>query len=341
MKITNSDILVSVIVPIYNAERYISETIESILNQSLKNIEIILVNDGSTDSSLIICEQYLQKDSRIKFVNQNNSGVSIARNNGLKLANGEYVFFMDSDDTIDSNFLNTSYNVAKKQDFDIVVVGEYCCQRLPNAFALPTWGQFLRHDFLKQHSDIRFPENIQPCEDGLFSNQLLALTKNIGANPAGVYNYRHHEEQNHKKNNDNVEKVLAQIPSWFKILENFYKKHNLFESHALHLALFMEHEPLQLRYLSMALNENQKTHLHELIKGFMQKNVLPFLKDEDKKKLSKYFLFFIAAKNYLEFDNYYQKLKIKNKLQLFLIKFMPISKIRKRVRKELRLSIYR
>ena len=89
MKITNSDILVSVIVPIYNAERYISETIESILNQSLKNIEIILVNDGSTDSSLIICEQYLQKDSRIKFVNQNNSGVSIARNNGLKLANGE------------------------------------------------------------------------------------------------------------------------------------------------------------------------------------------------------------------------------------------------------------
>ena len=59
----------------------------------------------------------------------------------------------------------------------------------------------------------------------MFSNQLLALTKNIGANPAGVYNYRHHENQNHKKNNDNVGEVLAQIPSWFKILEDFYKKY--------------------------------------------------------------------------------------------------------------------
>ncbi|TDO72798.1 glycosyltransferase involved in cell wall biosynthesis [Flavobacterium chryseum] len=341
MRISTIDILVSVIVPVYNAERYISETIESILNQSLSNIEIILVNDGSIDSSLIICEQYLQKDSRIKLVNQNNSGVSIARNNGLKIANGEYVFFMDSDDTIDSNFLNSSYNVAKKQNFDIVVVGEYCCQRLPNVFALPTWGQFLRHDFLKKHSDIRFPENIQPCEDGLFSHQLLALTKNIGENPHGIYNYRHHEDQNHKISNNNVEKVLAQIPSWFEILGNFYKNYNLFESQALHLALFIEHEPFQLRYLSMSLNENQKAHLHELIKEFMQKKVLPFLKDEDKKKLSNYFLFFIDSKGYSEFDKYYQGLKLKYKIKLFLIKFMPISKIRKKVRKELRLSIYR
>jgi len=340
MKITNSDILVSVIVPIYNAERYVSETIESILNQSLNDIEIILVNDGSADSSLIICEQYLQKDSRIKLVNQNNSGVSNARNNGLKLANGEYVFFMDSDDTIDSNFLSTSYNVAKKQNFDIVVVGEYCCQRLPNVFALPAWGQFIRHDFLKKHSDIRFPENIQPCEDGLFSHQLLALTKNIGENPDGMYNYRHHEDQNHKKINDTADKVLVQIPGWFEILEDFYKRYNLFESHSLHLALFIEHEPLQLRYLSMLLNENQKAHLHELIKGFMEKNVMPFLKDEDKKKLSNYFLFFIKSKSYLEFENHYQNLKIKRKIKLFLIKFMPISKIRKKVRKELRLSIY-
>jgi len=339
MKITNSDILVSVIVPIYNAESYLSETMDSILNQSLNNIEIVLVNDGSTDGSLLICEQYLQKDARIKLVNQNNSGVSIARNNGLKLANGEYVFFMDSDDTIDSNFLSTSYNVAKQQNSDIVVVGEYCCKRLPNVFALPTWGEFLKHDFLKKHSDVRFPENIQPCEDGLFSHQLLALTKNIEANPNGIYNYRHHDNQNHKKNN--VEKVLVQIPLWFEILEDFYKKHNLFESHALHLALFIEHEPLQLRYLSMALNENQKADLHKLIKGFMQKNVIPFLKNEDKKKLSNYFLFFINSKDHLEFDNYYKKLKIENKIKLFLIKFMPVSKIRKRVRKELRLSIYR
>lgn len=340
MKITNSNVLVSVVMPVYNSEKFISEAIESVLNQSLKEIELILVNDGSTDKSAVFCEQFSQNNEKVRFLEQKNAGVSNARNNGLKLAKGEYVFFMDCDDTIDSEFLNTSYEVAKKQDLDIVIIGEDCCKRLPNVYALPTMAQLLKHDFLLKHSDIRFPENIQPCEDGLFSHQLLALTTRIGGNPNGLYHYRHHENQNHKSINNGVGKVLEQIPRWFEILEGFYKKNNLHNSHALHLALFMEHEPLQLRYLSMPLDADQKKYLHKLIKEFTQKNVLPFLKDEDKSKLNAYFLFFINSASYLEFEDYYKRLKLKCKIKLFLVKFIPISKIRKRMRKEIRSKVY-
>lgn len=340
MKITNSKILVSVVIPVYNSERFISEAIESVLNQSLKEIELILVDDGSTDKSLMICEQFSQMNERVRLLEQKNSGVSNARNNGLKLANGEYIFFMDSDDTIDSEFLSTSYELAKKQDLDIVVIGEDCCKRLPNVYALPTMAQLLKHDFLLKHSDIRFPENIQPCEDGLFSHQLLALTTRVAGNPSGQYHYRYHENQNHKSINNAVGKVLAQIPRWFEILDDFYKKNNLYNSHSLHLALFMEHEPFQLRYLSMPLDADQKKYLHKLIKEFTQKNVLPFLKEEDKRKLNAYFLFFINSPSHVDFENYYKRLKLKCKVKLFFVKVIPISKVRKRMRKEIRSKIY-
>lgn len=339
MKVANLNILVSVVIPVYNVEKFISEAIESVLAQSIENIEIILVDDGSTDQSLMICKQFLQKDSRVKLLRQENSGVSSARNNGLGEAKGEYVFFMDSDDTIDSDFLKDTYEIAKNQDLDIVIIGEYCCRRLPNVSALPTWAQLLKHDFLMKHPDIRFPNNIQPCEDGLFSHQLLALTTRIGANPAGIYHYRQHENQNHKTNNSNVNKVFLQIPDWFQILDDFYKKYDLYKSHSLHLALFMEHEPYQFRYLSMGLDSNQKRFLHELIKTFAQKNILPFLSIDDKKKLSVSFISFINSKNYLEFDNYYKRLKLKYKIRLFLVRFIPISKIRKRMREQVRNEI--
>lgn len=339
MKIANSNILISVIIPVYNVENFIEETIESVLLQSLKNIEIILVDDGSIDKSLMICEQFSQNDSRIKLLRQKNSGVSNARNNGLELAEGEYVFFMDSDDTIDSEFLKSSYEVAKTGNFDIVIIGEYCCSWLPNVTALPTWAQLLKHDFLIKHSDVRFPANIQPCEDGLFSHQLLALTKRIGTNPAGVYHYRKHENQNHKTNNDSVDKVLLKIPKWFEILDDFYKRNNLYYSHSLHLAFFMEHEPFQLRYLSMPLNEEQKEYLHTIIKTFVLKNILPCLISADEKKLSTSFTYFINSKDSVEFDSFYKRLKLKYKIRLFLVRFIPVSKIRKKMREQVRNEI--
>ena len=173
---------------------------------------------------------------------------------------------------------------------------------------------------------------------------MLALTTKIGANPQGIYHYRQHENQNHKTIKEGVDKVLFQIPQWFVIIDQFYKKYNLYKSHSLHLALFMEHEPYQTRYHSMGLDSNQKEFLFDLIKEFLQKNSIPFLKNEDKKKLSSTFLTFISSANYEDFDSYYKRLKIKYKVKLFLVKFIPISSYRKRMRTEtkdeIKLNIY-
>ena len=116
-----SDVKVSVIVPVYNVEKYLRKCLESLVNQTLKEIEIICINDGSEDSSLDILNEYASKDSRLKIVTQENSGLSIARNNGIKLAKGEYIGFVDSDDWVDINFFENLYNGAIKNNADIAV----------------------------------------------------------------------------------------------------------------------------------------------------------------------------------------------------------------------------
>lgn len=93
--------MISIIVPVYNAEKYLNRCISSLLNQTYYNLEIILVNDGSTDNSKKICENAAKKDSRVKVTNSVNEGVSLARNKGLKRASGDYVSFVDSDDYVE------------------------------------------------------------------------------------------------------------------------------------------------------------------------------------------------------------------------------------------------
>lgn len=111
---------VSVIVPVYNVEDYIRECLDSLINQTLTDIEIILVDDGSKDLSGDICDEYAKKDCRIKVIHKENGGQSSARNAGLKVSTGEYILFVDSDDYIVENTLETLLNEAKKNDADIV-----------------------------------------------------------------------------------------------------------------------------------------------------------------------------------------------------------------------------
>ena len=104
------DSLISVIVPIYNSEKYLDNTIKSIINQTYKNLEIILVDDGSTDKSYEICKKYQKKDNRIKLFHQKNKGVSFARNIGIENSNGEFLTFLDSDDLIDKKMYEKLFN---------------------------------------------------------------------------------------------------------------------------------------------------------------------------------------------------------------------------------------
>lgn len=118
--------LVSVIVPIYNAERYIRRCLDSIRAQTFQNFEVIMINDGTTDSSADIAGEYTV-DPRFKLYNQDNRGVGYARNRGLEMASGEYVAFVDSDDAIVPEHLEKLYAAAAKEDADIVCCGYCCC----------------------------------------------------------------------------------------------------------------------------------------------------------------------------------------------------------------------
>ncbi|MFZ5986464.1 MAG: glycosyltransferase family 2 protein [Bacillota bacterium] len=116
---------VSVIIPIYNVRNYLERTLQVVIDQKLKDIEIILINDGSTDGSEMICDQYAKNDTRVKVIHQKNCGVSYSRNRALDMANGKYVFFMDADDYIEEEMLLNLYELGEKNNSDLVICGFY------------------------------------------------------------------------------------------------------------------------------------------------------------------------------------------------------------------------
>lgn len=112
--------LISVIIPVYNVEKYLHECVDSVLGQTYKNLEIILVDDGSTDSSGKICDEYAEKDSRIVVIHKKNDGPSKTRNAGLNRASGKYIYFLDSDDFITENAMETLVSAAESDSADLV-----------------------------------------------------------------------------------------------------------------------------------------------------------------------------------------------------------------------------
>lgn len=114
---------VSIIIPVYNSENYLDKCISSILKQTLNGIEIILVDDGSTDKSEVICKKYKDSDNRVKFVRKKNGGVSSARNCGVSIAEGEFITFVDSDDYIESNMCEKLYTSAIENKCDVIFSG--------------------------------------------------------------------------------------------------------------------------------------------------------------------------------------------------------------------------
>lgn len=113
--------LISVVIPVYNVEKYLKEALESIIYQEYKNLEIIIINDGSTDTSLEIVKKYMIKDKRIKLIDQKNKGQSKARNRGIEVATGDYIYFFDSDDILAEQALYECYKKIKNSDLDLVV----------------------------------------------------------------------------------------------------------------------------------------------------------------------------------------------------------------------------
>lgn len=287
----------SVIIPIYNTEKYLPECIESVVNQSYPNLEIILVNDGSPGNADEICQKYAQRDRRIKYIKQENQGVSIARNNGIAASSGDYIFFADSDDTLESEFIEKISKVFEKESCDCVVIGENFC-RIPTELigALPAWGIAVTRNFLEKHPDVRFQEHMQPSEDGLFTHKLMALTKNISFCKSAVYFYRQHAASS--EHNIDKNKMLREIPRLLKLLEEFYTKYGLWNE-KLHLLAFIRDEPFA-RYHRTSFSASERKHLFDLLHNFLKKHDLNNV--ELASNFSRHFYLFVTSDFYFTYN---------------------------------------
>ncbi len=194
--------LISVIIPIYNTSKHLPRCLDSVLAQTYTNLQIILVDDGSTDNSGTICDDYATKDSRIKVIHQENQGVSAARNAGLKVATGEYIGFVDSDDFIEPDMYIHLLNLLIQSCSDIAicaVVGEATLIKtdhpvvlVPSDAFYKLYSQLYTHNKLFKKEIVKnlfFKTDIAICEDMVFCFQAFMQAKKIVYTPATKYHY--------------------------------------------------------------------------------------------------------------------------------------------------------
>lgn len=211
----NENYKVTIIVPIYNVEQYIEKCIESILNQTHKNIEIILVDDGSTDACGSICDQYKNRDERVKVIHKRNGGLSSARNAGLEIATGEYISYVDSDDYVNESFIEElldlclKYNKKlscinfceffvenekdiKEENFQITIynendmIQEIVNRERTNNVTYCVWSKLFHRDIIE---NMRFPEG-KTYEDILYTTKAVVNAKGCVYKSNVLYNYR-------------------------------------------------------------------------------------------------------------------------------------------------------
>lgn len=207
--------LISVIIPVYKVEEYLDKCVESVINQSYKNLEIILVDDGSPDSCPKICDEWAKKDNRIKVIHKSNGGLSSARNVGLDIAKGDYIMFVDSDDHIDNNICEHLINLIKQHNCDLAMcelqlfyknnlikddIEEQCIKYSNDEVINQLYNTKINHlmvacgKVFKRHifDEIRFPIN-KLHEDEFTIHKILHNTKSFVTTNLKLYNYLQRE----------------------------------------------------------------------------------------------------------------------------------------------------
>ena len=251
-------VMVSIIIPIYNVGKYLDECLKSVICQSFKDIEIICINDGSTDNSLAILESYAKMDDRVRIINQENGGLGNARNVGLKHAFGDYVVFLDSDDYILSDAITQLYENSLSNDSDIVIfkIARFDFEgninyRLPafdfdSVFADVDFNNFIftysdiksyvlnasfsaclkfyKKKFLDKYDDLMFPEGLA-YEDVPFHVKIMLYAEKISFVPEFLYFYRYNPNSiiNTHSNGKDIFKICNLVES-FLVTNNFYEE---------------------------------------------------------------------------------------------------------------------
>ena len=251
---------ISVIIPVYNVEEFLPQCIESVLSQTYKDFELILIDDGSKDCSSEICRRYAQKDPRVQVVHQKNSGVSVARNKGLSAATGTWITFIDSDDWVDKTFLE-DFQVEKNVDADMICQGLNYIDNATGTVkrnrrfgedrieAPDAEGKMEKYDVLSfgvtvckcfkrsiiEAKNIRFDEQIAYHEDHIFTLSYIYHTHIIATVDACGYNYRcghnasslskrRHPCQNQVRAGLRMMDGLQDISTVFNLSDGYFKK---------------------------------------------------------------------------------------------------------------------
>ena len=293
--------LISIIVPVYNVEKYLNKCIESIINQTYKNLEIILIDDGSTDNSGEICDEYRNKDKRIIVIHKKNGGLSDARNVGIDNANGKYISFIDSDDYVEENYIELLYNTINQYDADMSIAShkviyekniidrstgkKFCAAPkkilemllYDNGIDTSAWGKLYKRELFK---DIKFPKG-RLFEDSATTYKLIDKSKKIAVYSKPVYNYiiRNNSISNEKFS----EKKLDLITSTKEMTEYIKTKYPELNKAC--------NRRLMYAYLStltqLAKSKVKNIKIQKELMGYICKNRREILKDKNIPKRDK------------------------------------------------------
>ena len=205
--------LLTIIIPVYNVESYLPSCLDSVLNQTYKDLEIIMVDDGSTDASGKICDAYEERDTRIRVIHQSNRGVSVARNTGIKEARGEYLYFLDSDDELSPDCIellsqplesraydfvvgqaivegtDREYPVLEMEDGEVIGNAAIIHRYTHGDFYMMSWNKLCKSEFIKRNK-LFFKEGIYGGEDDVWSLEAVLAAETMYAVNAAHYHYK-------------------------------------------------------------------------------------------------------------------------------------------------------
>ncbi|MDR1383304.1 MAG: glycosyltransferase [Planctomycetaceae bacterium] len=274
----NTNINISIIIPVYNVELYLRECLESVVNQTMREIQIICVNDGSTDNSPVILEEYAKKDNRIEIIHQKNQGPGAARNTGMLSVRGKYTYFLDADDWVDTALCEKTYQKALQTGTEILF---FFLQRIDPRKGTPPFTKISQNDkitpnermeildfgfpviklystqFLKQHAFL-FTENLY-FEDVLFHWQTTILANKVVIFPETLYNYRVRLGSTLEK----YSKQYCDIVPIYDLIEKFLKENQFYETYKMKF-LQSKYKIFQINY--QHITSKYKPQMLEMIR---------------------------------------------------------------------------
>ncbi len=253
MKKVSNEPLISVIIPVYKVEKYLEKCVDSVINQTYKNLEIILVDDESPDNCPKICDEYAKKDKRIKVIHKENGGVGSARNKGMEKAVGEYITFVDSDDWLEKNFIQEMLFIINKYKVDYVTCGYYRVyenkkeiingnleeividskEYVNKLLNVQNGYGFVHMKLIKKEkiSSLRFEEKLVVGEDALFNIQLCKNIEKIVIYNKPLYNYYFNTNSVVRKyNNEYCNNYLKSMIYMSEYIRKNYKSENVIQN---------------------------------------------------------------------------------------------------------------